>query len=113
MGVFDFLKVTVVEKTTVASYTANLTVDGTAMPVANLGMNSVTSGAPGKLKQGQRVSFALALKDPKESLSIRGTGVVASVDRTQAKIQFTDLPEQQRQQVARFLARYLINRPAS
>ncbi|MFC7333480.1 hypothetical protein [Rhodocista pekingensis] len=113
MGVFDFLKVTVVEKTVVASYKAALTVDGKPLPVANLGMDSVTAGAPGKLKQGQRVTFALALTDPKESLSIRGTGVVASVDKAQAKIQFQGLPDQTRQQVARFLARYLINRPAS
>ncbi|WP_154667435.1 hypothetical protein [Niveispirillum irakense] len=109
MGMFDFLKVTVVEKVSVPNYTAHLNIDGKELAIANLGVNSVTvTGA--KLKAGQNVSFDLALKDPKQNLKLRGSGTVASVDGKTAKINFTSLPDTGKKAVALFLARYAINR---
>lgn len=109
MGVFDFLKVDVIEKVSVPKYTAHLNIDGKQLTVANLGVSSVTvSGA--KLKVGQSVTFDLSLKDPKQNLSLKGAGTVASIDKKTAKINFTSLPEESRKAVALFLARYAINR---
>jgi hypothetical protein len=110
MGMFDFLKVDVVEKVKVQKYTAHLNIDGKELTVANLGVNSVTvSGA--KLKVGQSVTFDLNLKDPKQNLKLKGAGTVASVDKkTGTKINFTSLPEESKKAVALFLARFAIAR---
>ncbi|WP_114394676.1 hypothetical protein [Oleisolibacter albus] len=109
MGLFDFLKHTVVEKVPVAKYTAIIRVDGKPFGVANLGMDSVTVSG-GKLKPGQSVAFDLVLKDPKENLALRGSGTVSSAGKDTAKISFDGLSQPQRQAVARFLARYIITR---
>lgn len=110
MGMLDFLKVTVVEKVAVAKYTAHLLIDGKQLSVANLGVNSVTVSGKAKLAVGQKVSFDLALKDPKDNLRLKGSGTVASVGKDTAKINFDNLPDATKQTVARFLARYMINR---
>ncbi|MQP67071.1 hypothetical protein GE253_17225 [Niveispirillum sp. SYP-B3756] len=109
MGMFDFLKVNVTEKVSVPNYTAHLHIDGKQLSVANLGISSVTVTGT-KLKVGQSVTFDLALKDPKQNLALKGTGTVATVDGKTAKINFTSLPDASKQAVARFLARYMINR---
>lgn len=110
MGLFDFLKVDVIEKVKVPKYTAHLNIDGKELTVANLGVSSVTvSGA--KLKVGQSVTFDLNLKDPKQNLRLKGAGTVASVDKKAGtKINFTSLPEESKKAVALFLARFAIAR---
>lgn len=110
MGLFDFLKKDVLEKRIVPKYTANLSIDGREMAVANLGVASVTVAKGRGLKRGQKVAFSLALQDPKETLRLTGAGTVSSSDKSGTKIDFMGLPEDKRMQVARFLARYVINR---
>jgi len=110
MGLFDFLKVTVTEKVAVPNYTAHLVVDGKSMSVANLGVNVVTVSGGKGLKMGQQVSFDLVLKDPKENLTLRGSGAVVGTGKDTAKISLSGLAPERRQHVARFLARYAINR---
>jgi len=109
MGMLDFLKVTVVEKTVVPKYNAALLIDGKQFTVSNLGVGSVTVSG-GRFKVGQKVEFDLRLRDPKENLALRGAGMVSSVEKSEAKITFAGLSEAQRQAVARFLARYMITR---
>lgn len=109
MGLFDFLKVTVVEKVSTPNYSAHVNIDGKDFTVANLGVSSVTVTG-GKLKVGQSVNFDLTLKDPKQNLRLKGAGTVATVDGKTAKINFTALPDASKQAVARFLARFAINR---
>lgn len=108
MGLFDFLKVTVTEKSTAPRYDAKVVIDGKQYAVANLGITSVTVTKASSLKKGQKVSFDLSLKDPKESLAFKGAGIVAEAGG-EAKITYT-LSEQNRMAVARFLARYMIAR---
>lgn len=110
MGLFDFLKVTVVEKTATPKYTAILKVDGKQLAVANLGIESVTATGAGKLAVGQTVAFDLTLKDPKDNLALRGSGKVLSADKGQVRIGFGELSAAQRQSVAKFLARYMMAR---
>lgn len=110
MGMLDFLKVTVTEKVPAPKYTATLTIDGKTSRVNNLGTASVSIVEAGHLKVGQAVNFALDLSDPKERLAFTGRGQVESVDKSGAKIAFVGLPPERRQQVAKFLARYMINR---
>lgn len=110
MGLFDFLKVSVVEKTTVPKYTAHLKIDGKNLSVSNLGVESVTVGGAGKLTVGQTVTFDLALKDPKQNLALRGSGKVLAAKKGEARIGLGDLSAEQRQSVARFLARYMFTK---
>lgn len=109
MGMFDFLKVDVVEKVRVPNYTAHLKIDGKALTIANLGLNSVTV-AGAKLKVGQAVTFDLDLKDPKQKLTLKAAGTVAAVEKAGTRINFTNMPEASRKAVALFLARYAIAR---
>lgn len=110
MGMFDFLKVDVVEKVKVPKYTAHLNIDGKELTVADLGINSVTV-AGAKLKVGQTVTFDLNLKDPKQNLKLKGAGTVAAVDKKKGtRINFTSLPEDSKKAVALFLARLAITR---
>ncbi len=108
MGMFDFLKVTVTEKSTAPRYDAKVVIDGKQYAVANLGISSVTVSKGSAFKKGQKVNFDISLKDPKESLAFKGSGVVAE-SGGEAKIAY-NLSEQNRMAVARFLARYMISR---
>jgi hypothetical protein len=106
---FDFLKVAVKEEPK-AKFSATVTLAGKTHQVSNLGPQSFTAADAGKYKQGQKVSFDLVMKDPKDTVTVRGSGAVAAVAKGEAKISLAELPEPSRQQVARFLARSMLNR---
>jgi hypothetical protein len=109
MALFDFLKVTVKEKPK-AKFTATAVIAGKSHSVSNLGVQSFTAADAGKHKQGEKVGFELTMKDPKETVSIKGSGAVVAVVKGEAKISLADLTEANRQQVARFLARTMMTR---
>ena len=107
MAMFDFLKVAVEKPKPEAKFTATVQIAGTMHPVNNLGPQSFTAG---KYRQGQTISFDLIMKDPKGTVSVKGTGSVAAVEKGEAKVSLANLPEPSRQQVARFLARTMLSR---
>jgi hypothetical protein len=109
MGMLDFLKVTVTEKVPNSKYSAFMTIAGKQSLVSNLGVSAATVSGM-KLKAGQNVSFDMTLKEPKENFAFKGTGVVASVSKDEAKISMSGLSESNKQILARFLARSAINR---
>lgn len=105
MGIFDFLKVNVVDDKP-RPYDAQLKVNGKSYRVENLGIESVTFGKAPEFKKGQKVKFDLALKDPKETLAFQGSGTVIE-SGSQTKIGYA-LSGQHKGSVARFLARYMM-----
>lgn len=110
MAMFDFLKVAVEKPKPESKFTATVQIAGTMHPVNNLGPQSFTAANASKYKQGQTISFDLIMKDPKSTVSVQGTGSVSAVEKGEAKVSLANLPEPSRQQVARFLARTMLNR---
>ena len=86
MAMFDFLKVAVEKPKPEAKFTATVQIAGTMHPVNNLGPQSFTAANAGKYRQGQTISFDLIMKDPKGTVSVKGTGSVAAVEKGEAKV---------------------------
>lgn len=107
MGLLDFLKKDVTEKTKVPALDASVTIDGRTYPLGSLAATSFTAVGGAKLGQGSKVKMTVTLKDAKEQLVFASHGLVSGIQGKDAKISFVDLPDARRLQVAGFLTRYV------
>jgi len=106
MALFDFLKVDVARK---PGTLGSVKIDGKSYDIANMGVTTFTAvGA--KFEAGKKVKLQVTFKDAKEHFTFAGEGSVTGMAKDGAKIQYLNLPEAQKQAIARVLARSVISK---
>ena len=106
MALFDFLKVDVAPK---AAPLGSVKIDGKSYTIANMGVTTFTAlGA--KFEAGKKVKLQVTFKDAKEHFTFSGDGSVMGMTKDGAKIQYLNLPESNKQAIARVLARSVISK---